>query len=240
MIKVDNSEVKDLFKKLQKNSKKIYSEAIKGYTEKLAFETKKKAEWTIKTRFRWKNSATLKRSQKGIVYTKPKIIAGSWQTEVGSVGDIRETSKSKIGAYWLGKQEFGEKVEQKKYKKSSLRSQLLTRFIGPKMKAKQVKNVSSSIIQAPFNNRMGLAIGIKRAKRSGIRYVGSKWGVYEVLAGKFTPGKRNAVKIYSFSKKVIRLPKREWLKPATVIIMKNYARYARAEIDRAFKKFSTL
>ena len=237
MIKVDSSEVKDLFMKLQKNSKKIYNEAIKGYTEKLAFETKKKAEWTIKNRFKWKNSATLKRSQKGIVYTKPKIIAGSWQTEVGSVGDIKETSKSKIGAFWLGKQELGEKVEQKKYKKSSLRSQLLTRFVGPKMKDKQVKNVSSSIVQVPFNNRMGLAIGIKKAKRSGIKYVGSKWGIYQVNSGKFIKGRRNATKIYSFSKKSITLKKREWLKPATIIVVKNFARYAREEIDRAFKKF---
>ena len=237
MIKVDNTQINKLFKDLQKNSTKIYNAAIKGYTGKLAFKTKQVAELKIQTRFKFKSNATLNRSKKKIAYTKPKIVAGKWQTEVGSTGDIKATSASKIGAFWLGRQELGEKVKQKKFKKASFRSHLMTRVVSAKMKPKQVKRISSSIVQAPTLTGAGLAIGIKKAKRTGKKYVGSKWGVYQVTRGKYKKGKRNAFKVYSYSNKSIKLKKRTWLKPATESVMKNYNKYALIEIDRAFKKY---
>ena len=237
MIEIDNTQYNKMFDNLRKKSKKIYNEAIRGYTTKLAFKTKKSAEFKIQSRFNFKSTSTLNRSKKKIAYTKSKIVAGKWQSEVGSTGDIKASTTAKQGAYWLGKQELGEKVQQKKFKKTSFRSQLMTRVLSKTMKAKQVRQVSKNIIEAPFTNKMGLAIGIKKAKRKGKMYLGTKWGVYYVPKGKYRKGKSNAVKIYNFSKKNIQLKKRKWLKPATDTIMKNYLKYANSEIDRAFKKF---
>ena len=236
MIKVDNTQINKLFKDLQKNSTKIYNAAIKGYTGKLAYMTKKSSDMKIATTFKFKSNATLNRSKSKIAYTKPKIVAGKWQTEVGSTGDIKATSASKIGAFWLGRQELGEKVKQKKFKKSSFRSHLMTRVLSKDMKPKQVRQASKRIVQAT-PGRMGLAIGIKKAKRTRKLYVGTKWGVYLVRKGKYKKGKKNAVKVYSYSNKSIKLKKRTWLKPATESVMKNYNKYALIEIDRAFKKY---
>lgn len=207
-IQVDNSEVKDLFNKIKKNSKKVYGQAVKNYTGKLAFETKKKADWVVKNKFKFKNSSTQKRTTSNIRYSKPQFIVGTYQSEVGSVGDIHSTKK---GAFWLGKQEFGENVEQVKYGSGSFRSTLMTRNISSKMKPKQVKKVASSVVEAPAANKTGLAIGIKKAKRTGKKYVANKWGVFQVNAGKFYPGRKNATKIYSFNRKSIKLKKMEWL-----------------------------
>jgi hypothetical protein len=235
-ITVDNKEVKELFENIKRKSEKVYGQAVKNYTGKQAFETMTKGKWVAKNRFKFKNSNTLRRTQKNIRYTPPKKVFGVYESEAGSVGEIKSSEK---GAFWLGKQEFGEKVEQVKYGQSTLRNKLLTRVVSSKMKPKQVKKVSSSVIEAPATNRTGLIIAIKKAKRTGKKYVSNKWGVFQVTAGKFYPGKKNATKIYSFSGKSRNLKKMEWLKPATKIIEKNYGRYAREAIRKALEKFKS-
>lgn len=236
MIQIDNTNYNKHFDNLKKQSKTIYNKAVKGLVEKLAFETKKKAEYVVTHRFKFKNSGTLKRSQKKIIYTKPKIIAGKWESEVGAVGDLRSASQSGTGAYWLGEQELGKPVKQRKYQKSALRSDLMTRVISSKMKPKQVKRIGTSNIETPFPGRKGLAIGIRRAKQTGKKYVISNWGVFQVETGKYIKNSKNATKIYNFRKAGITRKKSEWLKPATTIISRNYERYALSEIDRAFKE----
>lgn len=235
MIKVDNSEVENLFKQLKYKSKSIYNKAIKNYTNKLAYETMQTGKKIVSRKFDFKSNATKNRSVKNVRYTKSKMTYGQWQSEVGSVGDIKGTTGKDIGAFWLGKQELGEKVKQVKYKKGVFRSELMTRVLSNKMKPKQVKQVGKSMIKAPFNNRAGLARGIRQAKKSGKKYVSTSWGIYQVKGGKFKPKTQNAFKIYSFRKQPVKLQKRKWLEPATRIVSRSYKKYAISQIDRAFK-----
>jgi hypothetical protein len=238
MINVDNTEVKNLFDKLKRQSKPIYDEAVRVYTMKMAYETKRKADRIIKSRFNFKNISTSKRSKSNIKYTKkPKKIAGQWQTEIGAVGDIKGTSSRQIGAYWLGEQELGNEVKQKKFASQGLRSSLMTRVVSGKMKPKQVKKFQKDSVETPAT-KMGLVIGIKKAKREGKKYVSSKWGVYQVNSGAYKPKQKNAFKIYNFTDTRIKRSKREWLKPAVKTLAPYNSKIAKHEIDRAYKKFA--
>lgn len=237
MITVDNSQVEALFKKLKKESKPIYNQAVKGYATKMAFETQKKAKKIVESKYNYKNSSILNRTKKNIRYTPAKKVSGKWESEVGAVGDIKESSGKGIGAFWLGEQELGTEVKQKKFKKTSLRSNLMTRVISGKMKSKQVKKIDGNVIET-IPTRVGLVIGIKKAKREGKRYVSSKWGVYQVNSGAYIPKKKNAVKIYNFTDKKIKRKKITWLLPAIKTLEPHNNQIALNEINRAFQKFA--
>lgn len=224
----DNREFKKYLKKLSKADAK---KSVKAYVNSMAFNTRKEVvTYTMQGVFKFKNSNTKRYITKNVSYKK----AGADLTsEVGAKGNPKGSSFGEVKSGFLATQETGGTAQQLKSKGKSKRDTLFQKNPKAVPGKKVVRIPSVGIIKIkPGNTKRKFAKAVSVARKKNIKFVSNVWGVYKVT--------RNTLKkIYSLTNKPHKLPKKQWLKPATertVTLRNDIWKEAIQHLEKSLKK----
>lgn len=203
LIHFDDREVRQMFKRLVRVMPEVMKIAAKEYTNNLAFEGKKESGDVLSSIYRPKNSSTKRYLERGISVKKAKSHKDGATLGVLEFGSPkRYTFNRQI----LARQETGGRVRQLLSKGTSYRQNMLTK--GTKQQGKRLPRMAGKTGPSSKykDKRRGMASSLKMARKRGMKYASTPYGLYRVT-------KIKAYKVAGYRKdKKITTPKKPFLR----------------------------
>jgi len=230
MIKVDTLQIKEYENMLLKFKDKAFPYATRQTVNALAFETQKIAKHIARNKMITRNKFTIN----SIRVDKAKSLNVSKQESlVGSIADYMETqefgaTKNKRGkegipiatSYAAGQEGATPrtKIVRKPNKLQNIQLQRKQR----KAKSRRQRNIMA-IQEAAKSNKKYIFLELEKTK-----------GIFKVIGGKKNP---RIKMVYSLKEQSVRIPKNEWLNPATESASKKKDKIYKEALEFQLKKF---
>jgi len=191
-----------MFKRLVRRMPEVMKIAAKEYTNNLAFEGKKEADGVLAEIYHPKNSSSRRYLDRGVSVKKAKSHKDGSTLGVLEVGTPKRYTFNRV---ILARLETGGDVRQLQSKKADYRKQMLTK--GTRQQGKRLpRMVGKTGPSSKYKDkRRAMASSLKMARRRGMKYASTPYGLYRVT-------KRKAYKIAGYRKdKKIKTPKKPFL-----------------------------